>query len=93
MSHKNLNERYINRKIHRYFRKQLEKDNNIDMEKSNSRSINKNMKSHFEDYYSAIHNQELPAKYLKNKCDHNNGKQPTRNNKCRLCKNNIELYI
>ena len=43
-----------------YFRKQLEKENNIDMEKSNSRSINKNMASHFGGYYSAIHDQELP---------------------------------
>ena len=56
MSRKNLNERYINKKIHGYFRKQLEKDNNIDIEKSNSRSVNKNMTSHFEGYYSAIGN-------------------------------------
>ena len=38
------------------------KDNNIDMEKSNLRSIN-----NIEGYYPAIHNQELPIKYLKNK--------------------------
>ena len=47
LSCKNLNERYINKKMHGYFRKQLEKDNNTDMEKSNSRSINKKMASHF----------------------------------------------
>ena len=29
--------------MHWYFRKQIEKDNNIDTEKSNSRSINKNV--------------------------------------------------
>ena len=39
MSRKKLNERYNNKKMHVYFRKQLERDNNIDMEKSNSRSI------------------------------------------------------
>ena len=53
--------------MHEYFRKELEKDNNVNMEKSNSRSINKNMTSHFESYYSAIHDQEQPTKYLKNK--------------------------
>ena len=56
MSHRNLNDRYINKKMHGYFRKQLEKDNNINKEKSNSRSINKNMMSHFKGYYLAIHN-------------------------------------
>ena len=45
----------------------LEQDNNIDMEKTNLGSINKNMTSHYEDYYSALHNEELPTKYLKNK--------------------------
>ena len=60
MSCKNLNDRYINKKMQGYFRKQLEKDNNIEMEKSNSRSINKNMTSHFGGYYLAIHEQELP---------------------------------
>ena len=58
------------------FRKQLEKDNNIDMEKSNSRAVNTNMTSHFEVYYSAIHDQELPTKYLKNKRDRDDGRPP-----------------
>ena len=73
-----------------YFRKKIEKDNRIDMEKSNSRSINKNMKSHFEGYYSDIHDQELPTKHLKNKSGRDDGKQPTCSNKCRLCKTNKE---
>ena len=64
--------------------------NNIDMEKSYSRSINKNMTSHFEGYYSAIQDQELPTKYLKNNCHRYDGKQPTCNKKCRLCKTNAE---
>ena len=79
--------------MHEYFRNQLEKDNNINVEKSNSRSINKNMTSHFEGYYLAIHDQELPTKYLKNKCDCDDGKQPTCNKKCRLHKNNIEDVV
>ena len=89
MSCKNLNDRYINKKMHGYFGKQLEKDNNIDTGKSNSRTTIKNI-AHFEGQYLAIHNQELLTKYLKNKCDHDDGKQSTCNNKCRLCKINIE---
>ena len=68
----------------------LEQDNNIDMEKTNLGSINKNMTSHYEDYYSALHNEELPTKYLKNKHDCDHGRQRTFNNKCSLCKTNIE---
>ena len=93
LSHKNLNDRYISKKMHGYFRKQLEKDNNIDMEKSNSRSVNKNMASHFEVYYPAIHDLELLTKYLKNKRDRDDGKQLTCDNKCRLCKTNIEDFV
>ena len=73
MSGRNLNDGYINKKMHGYFRKQLEKDNNINKEKSNLRSINKNMMSHFEGSYLAINNQELPTKYLKNKRDCDDG--------------------
>ena len=60
------------------------------MEKSNSGSINKNMTSHFDGYYSAMHDPEQPTKYLKNKRDCDDEKQPTCNNKFRLCKTNIE---
>ena len=42
MNVKNLNDRYINKKMHGYYRKQLEKDN-IDMENRKSASINKNI--------------------------------------------------
>ena len=63
------------------------------MEKINSRSINKDMMSHFEGYYLAIRDQELPTNYLKNKRDCDDGKQPTCNNKCRLCKTNIEDVV
>ena len=93
MSRKKLNQRYIKNKMDGHFRKKLEKDNIIDMGKSNSRSTNKNMTSHFEGYYSAMHDQELPTKYLKSKRDFNDGKQPTCNNKCRFCKTNIEDVV
>ena len=93
MSRKNLNERYINKKMHGYFRKQLEKDNNIDREKSNSRPIDKNMTSHFEGYNLAKHAQELLTKYLKNKRDRDNGKQTACIIKFKLCKINIEDVV
>ena len=88
MSSKNLNERYINKKMHGYFRKQLEKTII-----STWRSINKNMASHFEGYFSVIHDQKVPVRCLKNKRDRDYGKQPICNNKCRLCKTNIEVAV
>ena len=48
------------------------------------------MTSHFEGYYSAILDQELPTKYLKNKSDRDDRKPLTCNNKCRLYITNIE---
>ena len=42
MNRKNLNDRYINKKMHGHYKKQLEKDN-IDMENRKSASINKNI--------------------------------------------------
>ena len=93
MNRRNLNDRYLNKKMHSYFRNKLEKDDNIDMEKSNSRSVNKNMTFHVEGYYSTIHDQELIAKYLKNKRERDDGKQPTFNNKCRLRKTKIEVVV
>ena len=59
MSRKNLNERYINKKMHEYFSKQLEKDNSIDREKSNSRSVDKNITSHFEGYLRVKYIREI----------------------------------
>ena len=50
------------------------------MEKRNSRSNKKNMTSHSEPYYLAIHNQELPTKYLINKHDSDDGKQSVTTN-------------
>ena len=65
MSRKTLNGRYINKKTHEYLRKQVKKDNNIDIEKSNSRAVNKNMTTNFAGYYLAIHDEDLATKYRK----------------------------
>ena len=65
MSRKTLNGRYMNKKTHEYLRKQFEKDNNIDIEKRNSRSVNKNMTTDFAGYYFAMHNEDLPTTYRK----------------------------
>ena len=46
--------------------------------------------SELENYLSAMKDQELPTKYLKNKRARDTGKTPDRNNKCRLCTTNVE---
>ena len=81
---------YSKKSMHGYFYKQLSNDPKIDIKASNARPINKRTSSHFESYITAIHDQELPTKYLRNKRDRDAGKEPICNNKCRLCKHNIE---
>ena len=50
----------------------------------------KYLTSEVENYISAVHDQELPTKFLKNKRDRDIEKNPNCNNKCRLCINNAE---
>ena len=50
---------------------------------SKTRSVKKTVLSHFEGYLNVIHDQEIPTKFLINKCQHGSGQQPTCNNKCR----------
>ena len=51
------------------------------------------MTSHFEGYIAAIKEQEIPAKYLIKKRTRDAGKEPRCDNKCRLCKTNVEDII
>ena len=44
----------------------------------------------FEGYLEAIQDQEMPVKFLVRKRQTDSGQSPTTNNKCRLCKINIE---
>ena len=65
-------------------------DENIDIKLSKTRAVNKTVSSHFEGYLNAIHDQEIPTKFLINKRQRDSGQEPTCNTKCRLCKNNVE---
>ena len=56
---------YINKKMHGYFQKKLQQDENIDIKGSQLRLCTKQMKSHFEGYLEAIQDQEIATKYLK----------------------------
>ena len=63
--------------------------------KKTSKSWTKNRKlaSHFEGYIAATQEQEIPTKYLINKRARDTGKKPPCDNKCRLCKTNVEYVI
>ena len=51
------------------------------------------MTSHIEGYIEAIQDQEIPTKYLLNKRARDAGKELPCDNKCHLCKTNIEDVI
>ena len=54
---------------------------------------NRNLTSYFEGYIAAIQEQEIPTKYLINKRARDVGKEPSCDNKYRLCKTNVEDVI
>ena len=51
------------------------------------------MTSHFEGYIAAVQEQEIPIKYLINKRARDAGKEPPCDNRCHLCKTNVEDVI
>ena len=59
-----LTSNYINKKMHGYFFKKMMSDQNIDINLSKTRAVNKTVSSHFEGYLNAIHDQEIPTKFL-----------------------------
>ena len=73
-----------------YFQKNLQQDENTNIKGSQTRLGTKQMTSHFEGYFEAIQDQEIATKYLKRKRQIDSGQQPTRNNKCCLCKSSVE---
>jgi hypothetical protein len=83
-------QRYVNKKMHGYFYRKLTSDQNVDLKLSHRRTTASSMTSQFEGYITAIHDQEIPTKYLKHKRQVDAGLIPTTNNKCRLCKTTIE---
>ena len=85
-----LTTNYINKKMHGYFFKKMMSDENIDIKLSKTRAVNKTVSSHFEEYLNAIHDQEIPTKFLIHKRQCDSGQESICNTKCRLCENNVE---
>ena len=86
-------EKYTSKIMHGYFNRIIEKDRKIDHTKSKSWTKNRKLTSHFEGYIAAIQDQEIPSKYLLNKRATDAEKEPPCDNKCRLCKTNVEDVI
>ena len=77
--------------MHGYFFKKMMSDENIDIKLSKTRAVNKTVSSHFEGYLNAIHDQEIPTKFLINKCQRDSEQEPTCNTKFRLCKKKLKM--
>ena len=83
-------ERFLAKPMHGYVTKQTENQIDVDQEMSKSWTSNKYITSHFEGYAFAIKEQEINTKDLQYRRDKKSGKQPTSNNRCRLCKYQVE---
>ena len=83
-------ESYTSKVMHSYYERKIIDDPQIDKQLSNAWRKNKYLTSEVENYISVVQDQELPTKFLKNKRDRDSGKNPSCNNKCRLCINNVE---
>ena len=81
---------YRQKVMHGYVQKMIERDEGIDKQTSQQWLQNKYLTSNFAAYACAIQEQEISTKYLINKRQRDSGVQPTVNNRCRLCKSNIE---
>ena len=77
--------------MHGYFNRTIEKDGKLDHNNSKSWTKIRKLTSHFEGYIAEIQDQEIPTKYLLNKRARDTGKEPSCDNKCRLCKTNVVI--
>ena len=83
-------EKLTSKVMHGYCNRTIEKDQKIDHKTSKSWTKNGKLTSHFEGYIAAIQEQEIPTKYLIKKRARDAGKKPPCDNKCCLCKTNVE---
>ena len=83
-------ERYKSKVMHSYYERKIMDDPQTDKQLSNAWRKDKYLTSEVENYISVVQDQELPTNFLKNKRDRDSGKNPSCNNKCRLCINNVE---
>ena len=81
---------FVQKPLYGYFYKQMDKDDNIDKQKSLAWTKYRFITPSLEGYMETITEQELPTKYIRNKRGRGSGKTPTCNNKCRLCHTAIE---
>ena len=81
---------YKQKAMHGYYQRTIDKDEDIDKQYSQQWLQDKYITSHFAAYACAIQDQEIATKYLINKRQRDSGTLPTVNNRCRLCKSNIE---
>ena len=61
--------------MHGYFFKKMMSDENINMKLSKTRAVNKTVSSHFKGYLNDICDQEIPTKFLINKCQCDSGQE------------------
>ena len=83
-------EKYTAKVMHGYYERKINNNTKIDKQLSNyweKKIVTSQLE---ENYLSAIQDQELPTKYLRNKRDRDSGKTPDCDNKCRLCTTNVE---
>ena len=76
--------------MHGYFQKMIDRDEGIDKQHSQQWLQDKYITSNFAAYAYAIQEQEIATKYLINKRQRDSGSPPSVNNRCRLCKSNVE---
>ena len=83
-------DRFCAKVMHGYLRRKTGEIEGIDQVKSLLWSTDHYLTSEFEGYIHAIQEQEISTKYLVNKRELDSGKPATSDNKCRLCRRQVE---
>ena len=83
-------ERHTSKVIHSYYERKVIDDPHIDKQPCNAWRKDKYLTLEVENYISVVQDQELPTKFMKSKKGRYRGKNPSCNNKCRLCINNVD---
>ena len=87
---KTKQESYQNKQLHGYIQRKISDNPNIDQSASKEWMTNKYITSHFEAYACAIQEQEIGTKDLIYRRERKNNHHPKSDNKCRLCKSQVE---
>ena len=87
---KSKQECFENKQVHGYVQRKISTNNDIDHVASKEWLTNKYITSHFEAYACAIQEGEIGTKDLIYRRDRKNNLPPKHDNKCRLCKIQVE---